>query len=253
MNTVHLIALNTFRQIVRQKVFYNVVLFGLGMVLLSMLAGNITFGYPDRVVRSIGLSGISLALDLLALLTGVGLIHDEIDRKSIYVILTRPVGRGQYVAGRLIGLLTTLTLIAVGLLAVFAVVLTMAHGSLSSLDALAVLGSLAEASVLASIAVVFSAFTTPTLGAGMGIGVWIVAATSDDLVGLSAHRPELLRLAQAISYVFPNFARLNFRESAVYAVNVPISTWLAALVLAGLYTVICASLASVILSRRELL
>lgn len=253
MTNVALIATNTFRQVVRQKVFYNVLLFGLGMVLLSMLVGNITFGYPDRVVRSIGLSGISIALDLLALLTGVSLVHDEIDRKSIYVVLTRPVGRGTYIAGRLLGLLGTLAMITIALLLVFALVLTIVRGSLSSRDVIAVLGSLAEACVLGGVAIVFSTFTTPTLGAGMAFGVWIVAATSDDLVGLSAKRPELLVVARTVSYLFPSFARLNFRESAVYGFEVPLDYWLAALGYAGLYTVLMAGLASVILSRRELL
>lgn len=253
MKVVHLIAVNTFRQVVRQKVFYNVLLFGLGMVMLAMLVGNITFGYPDRVVRSIGLSGISITLDLLALLTGVGLIHGEIDRKSIYVVLTRPVRRSQYVVGRLLGLIGTLVLISLGLLVAFVLVLSFVRGSLTSRDLLAVAGAIAEACVLGGVAMVFSTFTTPTLGAGMGMGVWIVAATSDDLVGLSAPRPELAAVARAISYVFPSYARLNFRESAVYAMDIPLATWLPALGYAGLYTVVMAMLATLILTRRELL
>lgn len=253
MSPVVLIASNTIRQVVRQKVFYNVLLFGLGMLILSMLVGNITFGFPDRVVRSIGLSGVSLALDLLALLTGVTLVHEELDRKSVYVVLTRPVARGQYIAGRLLGLLCTLLLITVALVVVFGVVLELVHGSMTSRDLMSIVASLAEASVLAAIAVVFSTFTSPTLGAGMAIGVWIVCATTDDLVGLSAKHAEFAPIARVVSYVFPSFARLNFRESAVYALDISTSYWLLGLGYSACYTVAFAVIATVIFSRRELI
>lgn len=253
MSPIWLIATNTYRQILRQKVFYNVLLFGLGMVMLSMLVGNITFGFPDRVVRSIGLSGICIALDLLALLTGVGLIHGEVDRKSIYVVLTRPVGRAQYVIGRFLGLLGTLVLIALGLFLVFALILSMVRGSLTVQDLMAVLGSLVEACVLGGVALIFSTFTTPTLGAGLGLGVWIIAASNDDLVGLSAQRPELAMVTRAISFLFPNFARLNFRENAVYALETPIGDWALALTYGGIYCLIATLVASLVLYRRELL
>ena len=84
------VAQNTFRQTLRERLFLNIIIFGVFMILLAMVLANITFGYPDRVVRSIGLSGISIAANLVALLVGVSLIHQEIDRKTLFVVLTRP-------------------------------------------------------------------------------------------------------------------------------------------------------------------
>ena len=86
MNPILVIAGNTLRQTVRQRLFLNIGIFGIGMVLLAMLVGSITYGFPDRVVRSIGLSGVTIAVDLMALLLGVGLIHEEIDRKTLFVV-----------------------------------------------------------------------------------------------------------------------------------------------------------------------
>src|SRR5438067_1870881 len=120
MTPIFIVAANTFRQTLRQRLFYNIFIFGVGMVLLSLVVGNITYGYQHRVVRSIGLSGVALALDLIAILVGVTLIHQEIDRKTLFVVLVRPIGRAQYVWGRYLGLVAALSLTLVGLTAVYA-------------------------------------------------------------------------------------------------------------------------------------
>ena len=125
MNALWMIASNTVRQTVRQRLFYNVALFGVGMVVLAMIVSNITFGFPDRVVRSIGLSGVTFAVDLMALLVGVTLVHQEIDKKTLFVLLTRPLTRWQYVAGRFLGLFLTIVAMTVGLGLAFAAVLAL--------------------------------------------------------------------------------------------------------------------------------
>lgn len=252
MRQILLIASNTFRQTVRQRLFYNVVLFGIGMVVFAMVVSRITFGYPDRVVRSIGLSGVSMALDLMALLIGVSLIHQEIDRKTLFVLLTRPLTHFQYTAGRYVGLLSALLVISIGLSLVFVFVLIMSRGTLSTQDLLALSVSFLEALVVGSIALVLSAFTTPTLGAGIGLGIWIVSSTTDDLIRLLKDDPLSQQMAEILSYVFPSLARFNFREAAVYQIAVSWQDWAGVALLSGIYTAALVCLASLILSRREM-
>lgn len=254
MNAVLVVATNTFRQTVRQRLFYNVVIFGVGMILLSMVMGNITFGQPDRVVRSIGLSGVSVALDLIALLVGVSLIHQEIDKKTLFVVLTRPVRRWQYVLGRYVGLVATLALVLVGLTVVFALTITTAHGEVLASDLVALGASLPEAAVIGGIGLVLSAFSTPTLSAGMGLGIWIASSTTDDLLRLTAKAEAPTRaLARAIYYVLPAVSRFNFREAAVYKMPVGAAEYLSALGYGAVYCVVLVALASAILDRREML
>lgn len=252
MIQVWLIATNTLRQVVRQRLFYNVALFGIGMVLFSMVVGNLTFGFPDRVVRSIGLSGVSIALNLMALLLSVGLVHDEIDRKTLFVVLTRRLHRAQYVFGRFTGLLLALAISLAGLTVIFAVTLLMARGSLGAADAVALFAALPEAACLAAVGIVLSCYTSPTIGTGVCLGVWIAAASTDDLLVLTKDDPLQHTLAQGLWYVLPALKRFDFRAAAVYVQSAEWSHALAAAAYGALYSAALVCLASLILTRREM-
>ncbi|MBK8014334.1 MAG: ABC transporter permease [Deltaproteobacteria bacterium] len=254
MRVIGLIAFNTFRQTLRQRLYYNVAIFGVGMLILSMVMGNITFGYPDRVVRSIGLSGVCISLDLIALLVGVGLIHEEIDKKTLFVVLARPVGRVRYVAGRYLGLVSALGLALFGLTGVYFLTLTAAGGSITWPDVVAVAAALPEAMLLGGIGLVLSAFSTPTLSSGIGFGLWIAAATSDDLVRLTAKaEPSVRALTTAVYYALPSLERLNFRQAAIYGQHLGVWEVVGALSYGAVYSVFLVALASLILSRREMI
>lgn len=253
MRAAWLIALNTFRQTVRQRLFYNIGIFGLGMIIMAMVIGQITFGYPDRVVRSIGLSGVALALNVIALLVSVTLIQQEIEKKTAFVVLARPLHRYQYVLGRYFGLLLALLAAQVGLSVLFVGTLLSVGGEVSSQDLWALLMNLPEAAILGAVGLVLSTFSTPTLSAGISIGVWIAAASLDDLVGLTRKLDAFTRTtADVVSWVLPNFARLNFREAAIYAIPVELTTYLASLAYGVVYVVALLGLASAIFSRREM-
>lgn len=253
LSTIGVIATNTVREVVRQRLFLNIAVFGVGMVLFGMVVSNLTFGYPDRVVRSIGLSGVSIAANLMGLLLGVGLIHREIDRKTLFVVLTRPVERWQYVVGRYLGLVASLMGVTVGFSLVFVVVLLYVGGTPHGQDAVAVGMALIEACLLGSFALALSSFSTPTLSAGIGLGFWIACASTDDLVNLTAQAEPMTRaLARGISTVLPAFARFDFREAAVYADAVEAWRVLWTVGYGGLYAVGFVALASLILGRREM-
>lgn len=253
MNAIFVIATNTFRQTVRQRIFYNIAIFGVGMLLLSMVIGNLTYGYPDRVVRSIGLAGVAIATDLIALLVGVTLIHQEIDRKTLFVVLVRPVRRSSYVWGRYLGLIATLALTLVGLSLAFFVTLLGVQGEIRSGDIVALSAALPEAAIIGGIGLALSAFSTPTLSAGLGIGVWLLGAVTDDFVRLTEKSDELTKaVAKVAYYVFPSLARFNFRELAIYQTSVVPSEYLGSFAYGVVYCVVLGSIASIILTRREM-
>jgi ABC-type transport system involved in multi-copper enzyme maturation permease subunit len=253
MNGVWMIATNTLRQTVRQRLFHNVAVFGVGMLLLSMVLGQITFGYPERVVRSIGLGGVAIALDLVALLVAVSLVHEEIDRKTLFVILTRPVSRWQYVLGRYLGLVAALALVLVGFGAVFLATLSLVDGTPRAIDGVALGMMLIEASVLGAFGLVLSTFSTPTLAAGIGLGFWVASSTVDDLLRLTAKADDFTRLvARALHHALPAFERFNFREAAIHDLAVPAGELAAAAAYGGLYAAGLVALAAAVLSRREM-
>ncbi len=247
------IASNTLRQTIRQRLFYNVIVFGVGMTVFAMVVGQITFGFPDRVVRSIGLGGVSLAIDLMALLISVSLIHQEIDGRTLFVVLARPVRRYEYVIGRYLGLLMALGIAWLGLVAIFMLTLLSTSGSPSGNDLLALLAVLPEAAIVGGIGLALSAFSSPTLSAGIGIGVWIAGTAVDDLVKLTEKGDESLRLlARGAYYVLPALARFNFREQSVYALPIALDDYGLTFLYGALYSAMLVALASVILQRREM-
>ena len=254
MNGIWLVGSNTFRQTVRQRVFFNVAVFGAGMVALAFVVSFLSYGYQFRVVRSIGLSGVAVALNLLALLMSVTLVHQEIDRKTLFVVLTRPVTRSQYVLGRFLGLVAALAVVLVGFSLVYLVALQMATGKPTLLDVVALAATLPEAAILAGFGLVLSCFSTPNLSAGIGLGFWLAAATTDDLVRLTREADTMTKgVAQAVYYIFPALSRFDFREAAVYGDSVAAGDIAAVFVYGLLYAGVLVVLAGLVLSRREMI
>jgi len=248
------VGMNTFRQTVRQRLFLNILIFGVFMLLLAMVLANITFGYPDRVVRSIGLSGINISANLIALLVGVALIHQEIDRKTLFVVLTRPIKRWEYALGRYLGLMATIAVALVGLAIIFSATLWIVRGVPSSGDWFAIAMCLFEAGIIAGVAISLSAFSTPTLSAGMGLGVWIASATTDDLLRLTKVGGGIAHdVAYVVYYTLPSLSRFNFREAVIHQQTVPLADYASAGLYGLVYSIALVTLASVILNRREMI
>lgn len=254
MTAIFVIARNTLRQAVRERLFFNVAVFGVGMVLLSMVVAQITIGYSERVVRSIGLSGVTIAVDLVALLLSTSLIHQEIDRKTLFVVLTRPVRRWKYLVGRYLGLLMSVGLALIGFSIVFVLVLGAVGEPPSKEDLLALAAVLPEAAILAGFGVMLSCFSTPMLSTGIGLGFWAASASTDDLVRLTAKAEGPIKgLMQLIYYALPSLARLDFRTQAVYQQSIAASDFAVSFGYGLVYAAFLVAVASVILSRREML
>lgn len=253
MSAIAVISRNTLRQAVRERLFFNVVIFGVGMVLLSMVVGQITVGFPDRVVRSIGLSGVTIAVDLIALLLGATLIHQEIDRKTLFVVLTRPVRRWKYLVGRYLGLMMSVALALVGFSGVFCVTLVVSGGSIGASDLYALLAVLPEAAIIGAFGTLLSCISTPMLSTGLGLGFWIAGASTDDLVRLTEDAgPATVGLMKVLYYALPSLARLDFRTAAVYEQAVSISEFMAAISYGVIYAAFLVAIACAVLTRREM-
>lgn len=253
MRAVYLLATNTLREVVRQKLFLNVIVFGVLMILFAQVVANLTFGRADRVVRSIGLSGMAIALDLLAVLLGVAIIHREIERKTALVVLTRPVSRGAFVLGRYLGVASAGGIAAVGFAVVYALTLATVRGSATALDGLAMSGALVESWVVAAFAVLLSCITTPSLGAGVALGFIIACSSIDDVVNLTAKDGGFMHeLATVLSYLLPSFARMNFRGAAIYEEAVSAFTVGQSFLYAAGFSVVFLALAALALGRKEL-
>src|SRR5713101_4511310 len=166
MKRAGVVALNTFREAVRDRVLYNLVFFALLMMAAAVLVGQISIGIEERVVRSLGVTALWMSGLLIAVFTGVGMVYKEMDKRTLYALLAKPMRRWEFLLGKFGGLVLTLAVntaaMALGLLLVMIYV----KHSLQQSDAVvlvAVYFIWLKLALIVALALMFSCFTTPLL------------------------------------------------------------------------------------------
>ena len=218
MRYVLTIANQTFTEARRNRVFYSLFLFAMVVVLNAVIFTEVTVTTMDRVLKDTGLAAINLFALALTIFTGVGIINREIDRKSIYTVLAKPIGRLGYILGKYLGLLAII-LITSG--AMFLSLLLVMKGYKTDIRAgifLGYLGVLLEVMVLGAIAVLCSSFTTSFISAFICGAIYICGHISTEFLRAVRHSDSALRrhLGEALYYVLPNLERFNFKYQATY-------------------------------------
>jgi len=188
------IAVNVFRESVRDKVLYNLVLFAILLMGASLLIGELTAGQDIKIIKDLGLSATSVFGLFIAVFIGIGLVSKEVERRSIYSLLSKPIQRSQLVVGKYVGLVLTLTVnIAAMAAAQYAVLAYMRWGvpetvaraweapPLDPALLIAIGLILVELMLVTAIAVFFSTFSTSMLSAALTFGLFIVGHFSADL------------------------------------------------------------------------
>src|SRR5512140_2450550 len=183
------IAFNTFREAVRDRVLYNLVVFALLLVGSAILFGQISVGIERIVLVNLGLTAISLFGIVIAIFIGSGLVSKEIDKKTLYTVLARPVRRWEFILGKFFGLVGTLAVntffMAVGF---FAGILYLAH-TLSRQDVnlvFALYFIILQFVIVTAIALLFSSFSSPLLSAVFAFALFLIGTFAEDLRGFAA-------------------------------------------------------------------
>lgn len=181
------IALNTFREAIRNKVLYGVLGVVLGANLFALVLGEMSLHEEARVARDVGLAGVSLFGAMTAIVLGVSLLFGEIQRKTIHTILSKPIARHEFVLGKYLGMAATLTLL-VGAFAValagMLVLARVAHAvevEWTSAITKAVLLGWLEVLVVAAIAIFFSSFSTPYLSGVFTFALFFLGRVSEEI------------------------------------------------------------------------
>jgi ABC-type transport system involved in multi-copper enzyme maturation permease subunit len=207
---IHLIAKNTFKECVRDRVLYNLVLFGVLMIASSLVLGSITIGDVKQIIINLGLSTLSIFGTLIAIFIGIQLVFKEIDKKTIYSLLAKPVARHEFILGKFLGLASTLAVnVSVMLLGIYAAVLYLKH-SFDGSDVHILLAGLliyVELLLVVAIALGFSTFSTPALSALFTFSLYVIGHFNSDILQYtSTLNFGLLRgMFRVIYYLLPNF------------------------------------------------
>ncbi|MBI5528148.1 MAG: ABC transporter permease subunit [Deltaproteobacteria bacterium] len=256
MGKIVAIAYNTFRESIRDKILTGVLLFVALIIISSVATVQLTVGQWMRLTTDVGLGSISLFGVLLAVFLGISLVFKEIDRKTVYTIVSKPVRRSQFLAGKYIGLLLTIVVNAALMLLVL--LATLAYVSRQEQNPYlgifqAWLLMLSEFMLVTAVAVFFSTFSSPVLSAMFSIGIWIIGHLLSDIrFWGEKSMSEAVRIAtDVIYYVMPNLELLNVRSRVTY--HIPIGWdyvgWTSAYAMA--YTLMILVAAAFIFSRRD--
>jgi ABC-type transport system involved in multi-copper enzyme maturation permease subunit len=256
MTHIGAIGLNTFREAVRDRVLYNLVFFALLMMGAAVLVGQISIGIEEVVIVSLGLSAISFIGLLMAVFIGVGLVSKEMDKRTIYALLSKPVRRWEFLLGKFTGLIFTLAVNTAAMAAgLFAALLYVKH-HLERTDAIvlvAVYFVLLKLAIIVALALLFSCSTTSLLSILYCAGFYVAGSFVQQMRTL---RADLLGpfagVMRWLSYLLPNFQNFSVTGLAAHGVSVPRTLILQNTLYAALYCAIVLAAASLILSRRNL-
>jgi ABC-type transport system involved in multi-copper enzyme maturation permease subunit len=256
------IALNTFREAVRNKVLAILVLFAVGLMAFSLVLGQLSLHEEVRIIKDLGLAGISLFGVVIALFLGVNLLSKELDRKTVYAIIPKPLHRHEFLLGKYLGLAVTMIALVALMSLVLAGFLAVQGGSHGLVMVRAELLITLELLLLLAVAMLFSSFSSPWLSAMFAASLWVIGRNTAELEAF-AGSPALdgtpgATVLELLLALLPDFRMFyvsgaNF-DDAVVSVHEGFVSWAyvgSAAVYAGAYAGLCLLLAVLLFRRRD--
>jgi Cu-processing system permease protein len=251
------VAINTFRESVRDRVLYNLIFFALLMMAAAVLVGQISIGIERLVIINLGLSAISLLGLVMSVFIGVGLVYKEIERRTLYSILAKPVHRWQFLTGKYLGLLLTLAINTALMTLGLYLALIYVDRSIAAADAqilLAVYFILLEFALVTALALFFSCFSTPMLSTLYTLGLYVAGVFASDVraAGALSKNGAVKAVTAVIYYVLPNFSNFNIIGATAHGDAIHFSLVWQNTAYAAIYILALLLAASAVFSNRNL-
>lgn len=248
------IARNAFREAVRDRVLYNLILFVLLLTGSAIFLGELTAGQEARVIVDLGLSASLIFGTFIAIFVGVSLVWKEIEKKTVYSVFSKPVGRAEFIIGKYLGLCLTL-LVNV---AVMGVGISLAEAYVGGAKYIpAIWGAISliflELTITTAVAIVFSSFSTPALSALLTFFVFLIghfSASLKDLAENLGSRSAVIFFS-AVYYALPNLAHFSFIANTASGQVTPLTLLGSCALYAIVFDAVLLGIAVVIFSRRN--
>lgn len=250
------IARNAFREAVRDRVLYNLILFALLLIGSAIFLGELSAGQEAKIIVDLGLSAMLLFGVFIAIFVGVGLVYKEIERRTLYAILSKPVGRGQFLIGKFLGLGLTLLVNVIVMGVGVTLALVYVHRGWDPLAAKiwpAILLIYFQLLIVTAVALVFSSFSSPALSALLTFFVFIIGHFSADLKTLSGAGGSVATswLFRVLYYLLPNFSHFSVITPTAHGVTPDSAAILVSGIYAVVYVAVLLSVASLVFGRRN--
>lgn len=224
MNAMFVIAKNTFREVIRDRILYSLVVFALLLVLLSLALGQLSFDENIRLSANFGFTGIHISAMAMAIFIGSSLVAKEIEKQTILTLLARPISRAQFIVGKALGLMAVVKIVVLSLGLILSIFLFFLNFNFQFEFVIALIGILFEAAILLSVALFFGSFARPIMTVVFTVAIFLLGHWVESL-GYFIKRSEsefFKVVATAVQYLIPDLERMNWRSAPVYGVSVPI-------------------------------
>ena len=218
MKVIWIIAINTYREIIRDRVLYGLLVFALLLIGMSLALGQLSFAEQARISADFGLTAIHLSAIVFSIFVGSTLVYREIDKKTVMTLLVRPISRFQFVLGKCLGLsLVTATSVLCLALILWGVFIGV-DMEVSQLFPLALFGVLLESILLLGFTIFFSSFASPMMVVSFSAGIFIVGHWISSLDFFSGKSPSVVfrAFAKFLIAICPDLERFNWRSHVIY-------------------------------------
>ena len=253
MSKIWGIARNTFKEAVRDRILYAILAFAVVMIASTFVLATIGVGMGPKIIRDVGLGFISIFGTLIAVFIGIGLVHKEIDRRTIYTIISKPIHRWQFILGKYLGLVLTLFVNVAVMTAALLCIVLLGEGLWDLRLGVASVMIFLELMVVTGIAVLFSAFSTPALSAIFTLSFFAIGRLLEDVrVFGEVYAGQIgQRIIEGLYYLLPNLSRFNISAEVVH--GLPLADVVSGMTVAYgfLYVLALLSLTAVVFQRRD--
>lgn len=213
------VAYNTYKESIRDKVLYVILLFSVVMIGSSLILSQLSLGQGEKVIVDLGLASINIFGVLLSLFIGTSLLNKEIDKKTIYLLLTKPLRRSEFIIGKHLGLSMTLFIIIIMMTASFYGLVGFFNNEYPLVYLQAICLTYIELVLLVAIAILFSTFAPPIMSSIYTLSIYIIGHFSKDLLnfGLMSQNKSFEMITKIIYYVVPDLEKLNVKNIVLYS------------------------------------
>jgi ABC-type transport system involved in multi-copper enzyme maturation permease subunit len=250
---VKAIALNTFKETIRDRILFLLLFFALVSVTFSRLLALLTIGDRVKIIKDVGLASLSLFGALMAILLGTGLVYKEIDKKTITTIISKPIHRYQFLLGKFFGLVLTLFVMLAMMSVIFLAVIFFHTFKVEWKMLVAILFIFEELCLVTAVALLFSCFSTPILSSIFSLSFYLIGHTSWGLETLiKKAKPGMGKtLAQVLYHFVPDLENFNFKMEVVYNLPIPPKIFFFSTLYGIFYALFILTLALLIFRKRD--
>ncbi|MEB3341547.1 ABC transporter permease subunit [Okeania sp.] len=248
------ISQNVFWEVIRDRIFYLIGFFALLMVVAVRLIPELSVGTQDKIILDFGLAAISILGLIVTVFIGTGLVNKEIEKRTVYLLVAKPLSRSELIVGKHIGLSAVLGVLLAAMTIIYGLILSL-NGIYYPIGSIlvTVIFIFIQLSLLTAVAILFGVFTSSLLATLLTFSIYLMGNLSRDLVKLGdlTDNPGIEKLMMGLYVVLPDLSRLDLKNDAVYGLLPDIVTLFTNFGYALVYIILVLSITITVFSRRE--